>query len=130
MLNDLWLTQKILNPGFIRFLSITSLISIAVFKQYIGTFASEEISDAELVELVYWRTLSRAPSRAELVFATNYLAHAEGLSTASAVVSKGRRKDRVVVTPLDFTIRTQHRLKNVQDLTWALLNAKEFVFRH
>ncbi len=92
--------------------------------------AESEVSDAELVELVYWRTLSRAPSHAELVFATNYLAHAEGLSTASAVVSKGRRKDRAEVAPLDLTIRTQQRLKNVQDLTWALLNAKEFVFRH
>lgn len=92
--------------------------------------AESEISDAELVKLIYWRTLSRAPGRAELVFATNYLADAEGLSTASAVVSKGRRKERVEVTSLDLMLRTEERLKNVQDLTWALLNAKEFLFRH
>ena len=92
--------------------------------------AESEISDAELVKLIYWRTLSRAPGRAELVFATNYLADAEGLSTASAVVSKGRRKERVEVTSLDLMLRTEERLENVQDLTWALLNAKEFLFRH
>ena len=92
--------------------------------------AESEISDAELVKLIYWRTLSRAPGRAELAFATNYLADAEGLSTASAVVSKGRRKERVEVTSLDLMLRTEERLKNVQDLTWALLNAKEFLFRH
>jgi Protein of unknown function (DUF1549)/Protein of unknown function (DUF1553) len=61
--------------------------------------AAAEKSDSEIVETLFWTALSRAPGEAERVRSTAYLAGA------------GDRR------------------KALEDLAWALLNSKEFVFR-
>jgi len=62
---------------------------------------SREVGDdSELVQELYWTVLSRPPSEHELAAGKRLLATSE---------------DRLSVT---------------QDLTWALMNSKEFIFRH
>ena len=66
----------------------------------LAKLASAEISDRERVSELYWAALSRAPTDPELKAAEQLLG-----STAD-------------------------KLATLQDLAWALLNAKEFLFRH
>ena len=66
----------------------------------LAKLASAEISDRDRVLELYWAALSRAPTDEELKAAEVLLA-----STAD-------------------------KLSTLQDLAWALLNAKEFLFRH
>ena len=65
----------------------------------IGTLMSAEKPDAELVETLFWTALSRPPGEAERARSAAYLAGA------------GDRR------------------RALEDLAWALLNSKEFVFR-
>lgn len=98
--------------------------------------AESELPDVQIVELIYWSALSRAPNSEELQFGAAYLANTEenvaqsGKTPPTEATVIGRRKNRSVDLLIDRTVRTDDRLSNVQDLTWALLNAKEFVFRH
>ena len=59
-------------------------------------------SDAEIVGELFWSALSRPPRPAELAAATAHLAAASGAS--------GRRAA-------------------LEDITWSIVNAKEFIFR-
>ena len=98
--------------------------------------AESELPDVEVVELIYWSALCRAPNSEELQFGAAYLANIEESAAQSGKIPPteatviGRRKNRSPDLLIDRTVRTDDRLSNVQDLTWALLNAKEFVFRH
>jgi hypothetical protein len=62
--------------------------------------AESSQDDAAIVERLYWTALSRPPRQAEQEVARQLLAQSGG------------------------------RLEGLQDLAWALLNSKEFVFRH
>jgi hypothetical protein len=66
----------------------------------VAKLATAELTDRERVSELYWAALSRAPTDEEL---------------KSAEVLLGSSADK---------------LATLQDLTWALLNAKEFLFRH
>ena len=99
-------------------------------KSQVRQLAESELSDSEVVELIYWKTLSRAPSHAEHLFAVHYLANTERVFAGLSIGDSGRRKNKLAAEAIDGSVRSQDRLSNIQDLTWALLNAKEFVFRH
>ena len=62
--------------------------------------AKSDLSPSEIVDELYWTALSRAPSEDERRFAEAALASSDD------------------------------RFAALQDLTWALLNSKEFLFRH
>ncbi len=66
----------------------------------LGKLASSTQSNTEVIDELYWTALSRAPSPSE---------------EAAALKMIEASKERVVA---------------LQDITWALLNAKEFLFRH
>ena len=69
-------------------------------KNRLQRLALSKLSDEQVVEVVYWEALSRPPSPEEQAAAVSML--------------DASREDRAVA---------------LQDLTWALLNAKEFLFR-
>ena len=66
----------------------------------LATLAQSDRSSEDVVEAVYWAALSRAPTPDEM-------AAGESLLTSSS-----------------------DRFAALQDLAWAILNSKEFVFRH
>jgi hypothetical protein len=66
----------------------------------VGTLMATDASDLEILTELYWSALSRAPSQAE---------------TLQLTARAGKAEDRRAV---------------FEDISWALLNAKEFVFRH
>jgi len=73
---------------------------LAVSDNRIQRLASSTLTDEQVVESLYWEALSRPPG-------------AEERAAAIALLDDSR-EDRAVA---------------LQDLTWALLNAKEFLFR-
>ncbi|MCA9136818.1 MAG: DUF1549 domain-containing protein [Planctomycetales bacterium] len=86
----------------------------------IARLATSTLSDAEVVEELYWSALSRPPSDRELAAAIELINTTDGERAASV-------KDlflSMVKNPSN-----NHRVTALQDLTWALLNAKEFLFR-
>ena len=66
----------------------------------IQRLAWSQMSDDQVIESLYWEALSRAPGTEELA--------------AARVLLDASRDDRALA---------------LQDLAWALLNAKEFLFR-
>jgi len=67
----------------------------------LARLARSELSDRETIAELYWSALGRDPNAAELAAAEQLL------------LSAG-----------------EDRFPTLQDIAWALLNAKEFVFRH
>jgi hypothetical protein len=63
-------------------------------------WVESELGDEQIVEKVYWTALARPPRAAELTSALEILA------------------------------TDDDRFAALQDIAWALLNSKEFVFRH
>ncbi len=66
----------------------------------LAKLADSELSDEELFDELYWAAISRAPNQEELEAMKKHIANSET------------------------------RLIALQDIAWALINSKEFVFRH
>lgn len=69
--------------------------------EWLERLSNSKLDDQQIVEELYWTALSRPPTRAER-------------QAALSILGQG----------------TKRRLGDVKDLCWALLNAKEFLFRH
>ncbi|MEE2934910.1 MAG: DUF1549 and DUF1553 domain-containing protein [Planctomycetota bacterium] len=77
------------------------------------TLVDEIDDDARLVDELYWTALSRSPTEVELSAALQMFRSEKRWSSIESVLESPRTA----------------RLRVTEDLVWALLNAKEFLFR-
>jgi hypothetical protein len=86
----------------------------------IARLALSSMSDAEVIDELYWSALSRPPSAAERTAALRMIRTPSDERAASLQDLIGA----IVMNPSN-----NGRLAALQDIAWALLNAKEFLFR-
>jgi hypothetical protein len=93
--------------------------------------ADTRIAIDEVIDELYWAALSRPPSRAELDAARRLLSVgvSERPPLSSGEQDWARRLTHLFAKTGWFGM-PDDRFARIQDLTWALLNSKEFVFRH
>ncbi len=77
----------------------------------VGRLLGKKVTDLEMLEDLYLATLSRPPLEGEVKFALEHLNKATERGTTSQEKEANRRKAW-------------------EDVQWALLNSKEFLFRH
>lgn len=78
----------------------------------LARLADSSLSESELVDELFWTALARAPSETEMQAGLKILAEAGQIADADSLDENKRR------------------FEALQDLAWALMNAKEFLYQH
>jgi hypothetical protein len=89
----------------------------------LAQLAGSDLSDKQVVEELYWTALCRPPSNEELAAGVSLLEQPLPNSSAPTQFAV------IFFVPIELPNATE-RLVAIQDLAWALINAKEFVFRN
>jgi hypothetical protein len=95
----------------------------------VANVARADITDAQRVEALYLRTLSRHPTKAELETWTKYLASPPPLAQSDP---PRRKNDKDPLARVDAKIPETRdpKVAAIEDLMWTLLNSSEFVLNH
>ena len=108
----------------------------------VANAARADMTDAQRVEALYLKTLSRRPTRDELASWTKYLANPPALDKADPIastvkVARGtvnaatRAKNDPLARASEKIPETRDpKVAALEDLMWTLLNSSEFVLNH
>src|SRR5207237_10033271 len=103
--------------------------STALPASAVANVAHADMTDAQRVEALYLRTLSRRPTRDELDGWTKYLASPPPLTQSDPPKAKGSSDPLARVTEKIPETRDP-KVAAIEDLMWTLLNSSEFVLNH
>lgn len=111
--------------------SLTGSASSAIPSGALADVMSRSISDADRIELLYLRALSRKPTTDEVALWQKYVADATAAAAPTAPRPKPKSPDALRRLETKGAAKPRDaRTQAFEDLLWALLNSSEFVFNH
>ncbi len=99
----------------------------------VSNIAHGEMTDAQRVESLYLRVLSRKPTQDEVTTWTQYLANPPPLDKVDATKrapARGKGTDPLAGAQAKIPETRDPKIAAIEDLMWTLLNSSEFVLNH